>query len=165
MTEGSQPTAHDSDLLIRAAQPLEAARLTEIAHAAKAHWGYPASWIAAWEGDLTITPSVVDTAQVFLVERRREVVGFYVLAAEGETCSLEHLWVDPPAIGTGVGRVLIDHAKKVARARGAIRLEAVSDPNAEGFYLHMGATRVGEERGEVEGNPRILPVMEILLSP
>ena len=44
------------DLHIRRAKPAEAEVLTEIAHAAKRHWGYPENWIEHWKNDLTITP-------------------------------------------------------------------------------------------------------------
>jgi hypothetical protein len=32
--------------VIRAAEPEEAPALTRLAHAAKAHWGYPPAWLA-----------------------------------------------------------------------------------------------------------------------
>jgi len=44
------------NLHIRRAVPAEAGLLTEIAHAAKRHWGYPENWIRRWKSDLTITP-------------------------------------------------------------------------------------------------------------
>ena len=39
-----------------------------------------------------------------------------------------------------------------------------SDPNAEGFYLKMGATRAGENVYELEGKERALPVMIVELA-
>ena len=43
-------------------------------------------------------------------------------------------------------------------------LEIESDPNAQGFYERMGAKKIGEHRGEVDGQPRILPVLEMVLA-
>ena len=49
-------------------------------------------------------------------------------------------------------------ACEVARTLPADRLLIVADPNAEGFYLRMGARRVGEEDSEVVDGRR-LPIM------
>ena len=47
------------DIQIRRADPDEAPVLTELAHAAKRHWGYPESWIENWQADLTITKEFI----------------------------------------------------------------------------------------------------------
>ena len=41
------------ELHVRRAMPDEAEALTEIAHAAKRHWGYPENWIERWKANLT----------------------------------------------------------------------------------------------------------------
>jgi hypothetical protein len=51
-----------------------------------------------------------------------------------------------------------------ARNNGYTVIELVADPNAEGFYLRQGAIRIGEIRGNVLGNPRVLPKMQLVLS-
>ena len=43
----------------------------------------------------------------------------------------------------------------------SIRGKIESDPNAQGFYERMGATKVGEVAGEANGQPRILPLLTI----
>jgi hypothetical protein len=45
--------------------PSEAAALTEIAFAAKRHWGYPEHWIAHWRSILTVTPEFVATHETY----------------------------------------------------------------------------------------------------
>jgi hypothetical protein len=50
-----------------------------------------------------------------------------------------------------------------SKLRDASLLKIEADPNAEAFYLHMGARKTGEHRGEVDGMPRNLPVLEIQL--
>ena len=59
----------------------------------------------------------------------------------------------------GVGRALFNQIAERATALDAKTLELSADPNAEGFYQRMGATRIGEVRSEIEGQPRILPRM------
>jgi hypothetical protein len=49
-------------------------------------------------------------------------------------------------------------------ARGASAVAIESDPNAEGFYLRMGARRVGENVYEIEGPKRKLPLLTVEIS-
>jgi hypothetical protein len=46
----------DSPLRMRRAVFGDAERLSQIARTAKAHWGYPEAWLAAWAPVLSITP-------------------------------------------------------------------------------------------------------------
>ena len=73
---------------------------------------------------------------------------------------LEHLWVLPEAMGRGIGRALFSHAVQRAKALGVQAIRIESDPYAEKFYERMGARRVGENRSEVDGQVRLLPVMQ-----
>ena len=62
--------------------------------------------------------------------------------------------------GIRVGRRLIEDAILAARRRDYDRIVIQGDPNAEGFYLAIGAKRAGErESGSIPG--RFLPVFEI----
>jgi len=148
---------------IRRARVEEAALLTELAHAAKRHWGYPERWVAEWSEALTLRPAWIATHPVYVAVQDGEVVGFYALAPEGDTCRLEHLWVRPAWIGRGVGRLLFEHAVRTATAAAATQLVLDSDPHAEGFYRRMGATRVGVVPADVQGKARGLPRMRLAL--
>lgn len=146
------------------ATPDQAVRLTQIAHAAKSFWGYPARWIELWHNQLTISAAYVQTHEVYAaVDDENVVLGFCVLDGGGEKLTLEHLWVQPSSFGAGVGRQLFEYAVARARALGGRVLEIESDPHAEGFYQHMGAETVGAVTYELEGQPRILPLMEYRL--
>lgn len=45
----------------------------------------------------------------------------------------------------------------------AKRVEIEADPNAEGFYLRMGARRTGESVYRIEGRRRVLPLLKMEL--
>jgi hypothetical protein len=64
-------------------------------------------------------------------------------------------------MGRGVGRTLFERARTLAAEAGADGLAIDADPNAEPFYLHMGARRVGEVRSEVDGQPRVRPLLHL----
>jgi N-acetylglutamate synthase-like GNAT family acetyltransferase len=149
---------------IRRAAPSEAEVLTGLALAGKRHWGYPEAWLEAWRGLLTITADYVAAHVVFCAaDEAGRVVGFYALEYDSGRCRLEHLWLDPSLIGGGLGRRLFEHAVRAAREMGASELLIEAEPNAEGFYLHMGARRVGETVTRLTGAERALP--QLLYAP
>jgi GNAT superfamily N-acetyltransferase len=144
---------------IRRAHSGDAARLTEIAFAAKRHWNYPERWIELWRETLTITPEFISANDVYVAEVEGQATGFYALMRRGRKATLEHMWVMPDAMGMGLGKRLFNHAVATAREVDAAIIEIESDPNAEGFYSRMGARRVGEVSSELEGRPRVLPLL------
>ncbi len=149
------------DIQIRRARPDEAEVLTEIAHAAKRHWGYPENWIEHWRADLTITPEFVARNEMYVAVIDEEVVGCCAIVLSDGLAELEHLWIRPQHMGAGVGRALFLHARERAATLEIEVLEISADPNAEGFYERMGARRIGEDRSEIEGQPRVLPRLAI----
>lgn len=144
----------DSTPLFRRAQPQEAAALTQIALTAKQSWGYPDEWMAEWRPDLTITPGYIGSSPVWVAEVEGTVVGFLGLVRADGQWHLEHLWVLPAMHGRGLGRALFDEAVRQARALGASELLIKSDPNAEPFYVKMGAVRTGLEVYDLLGKFR-----------
>jgi GNAT superfamily N-acetyltransferase len=140
--------------LFRRAQPQEAAALTQIALTAKQSWGYPDEWMAEWRPDLTIAPGYIASSPVWVAEVEGAVVGFLGLVRADGQWWLEHLWVLPVFQGRGLGRALFDEAVRQARAVGATELLIKSDPNAEPFYLKMGAVRTGLEVYDLLGKIR-----------
>jgi GNAT superfamily N-acetyltransferase len=146
---------------IRRAIAREAPLLSEIAHAAKRHWRYPERWIELWHEQLTVTESFVATHEVFVAEHDGAAIGFYALIPSASECALDHLWVRPEWIGIGVGRALFEHAVTRAAACRAEHIEVDSDPHAEGFYMRMGARRIGETAAHVDGHQRVLPRLRL----
>ena len=49
---------------IRRAEAAHCETLSMIAHAAKAHWGYPERWLELWAEALTLTPRYVAENEV-----------------------------------------------------------------------------------------------------
>jgi N-acetylglutamate synthase-like GNAT family acetyltransferase len=148
---------------IRSANPEEADTLTEIAHAAKRHWKYPESWIQQWQADLTISHEFITANEVFVATINGEIVGCCALVMTDSLAEIEHMWIRPEQMGSGVGRALFEHARARAVERGGNVLELSADPNAEGFYARMGAKRIGEVPAEMNGKSRALPRMRIEL--
>lgn len=151
-----------SEIRVRRAKPWEASVLTRITVASKRYWGYPEELLRLWESELTLAPSYIEKNEVYTALRGGEPVAVFALVDhDGVEWELEHLWIDPAHIGGGIGALLFREAVRLARAGGAKSLRIVSDPNAEGFYLRMGAARVGSVASRPEG--RRLPVLRFAI--
>jgi len=146
---------------LRPAKEEDADRLSEIARTAKAHWGYAPEWLELWRPSLTFDAETIARDWMRVAEIDGEAVGVVALSGESGRVEIEHLWIDPPAMGLGIGRHLVDAALAEARSRGASRVEVVADPNAESFYRHLGAERIGSVDSQPAG--RSLPLMVIEL--
>jgi GNAT superfamily N-acetyltransferase len=153
------------DHLIRPAQAGEAQVLSELALRSKAHWGYSTEFLETVRAELSYSEKQLQSEQArfFVLEQGRQAVGFYALVHQsGTEIELDALFVEPEHIGKGFGRVLIEHAKSVARTMGATRLIIQGDPNAERFYLAAGGVLTGtRESGSIPG--RFLPTFAIEL--
>lgn len=148
---------------ITRATPDQAAELTCIAQAAKAHWGYPRRWLEMWAPQLTFSPQYFEENEGWAAVLDGRPIGFYTLQEEDGNACIENLWVLPEFIGKGVGKALFLHAVERSRQRGYTVLQLEADPNAAGFYERMGMHKIGEHQYELEGQPRSLPIMEMEL--
>ena len=151
------------NLQIHLAKPEQADALTRIALAAKHHWGYPERWMEIWKPQLTFSPEYFEENESWVAEINNAPVAFCTLLEKDGSAWLENLWVSPECIGKGVGKSLFSHAVELARQRGYKLLQLEADPNAAGFYEKMGMRKTGERVSQVEGQPRILPIMEMEL--
>ena len=146
-------------MTVRPARTEEAAALSALCKRAKAHWGYDAEFMALSDASLTITPSLIETGRVLVAENGGQIVGMASLEPlEDSAFDLLHMFVEPSAIGTGVGRVLFGDIATLARNLGALRLSILADPHAEAFYLLMGAQRIGDAPSDAIPG-RFLPLL------
>lgn len=130
--------------------------MTGITLAAKRHWGYPERWMQLWLPQLAISAEYISGNETWAAQKADRFVAWYSLAETDGELWLDNLWVLPDFIGQGIGKTLFLHALGRSRLRNASVLKMVADPNAEVFYRRMGAIKIGEQRGEVDGALRIL---------
>ena len=105
---------------IRRARADEAGLLSDLAFRSKAHWGYPTDWLELWRPELTVDPRDLEAAPTFVAVDESSTLGFYLLKPTGraDACELDFLFVEPAAIGRGVGQALFEHACNTARGLG-----------------------------------------------
>ena len=133
--------------------------LSRLVKRSKAYWGYDDEFMAKAAPDLIVTEAKLPTTWV--AEMDGQSAGVVALMPINGDIDLDMFFVDPALLRSGLGRVMCDFAVQKARALGAGKLIVVSEPNAEEFYLRMGAVRVGESYSQ--STERNLPLLEFEL--
>ena len=132
-------------------------RLRELTFESKAHWGYDRDFVRGWAEGLSFETD----RERWVAELDGEIVAWAALALPvAGIAVLDDLWVDPTAIGRGVGSCLFGHAAERARELGAERLEWGAEPNAVGFYERVGGRKL---RDHVTEWGRVAPWMGLEL--
>jgi GNAT superfamily N-acetyltransferase len=145
-----------SNFLIRPAAAGEAAALSALALRSKAHWGYDDHFLDTVRPLLTFTEADLAGSPVYVLTVGGEALGVYRISGDPPEGELDDLWLDPSLIGLGYGRRLFAHALVTARELGFTSLLIEGDPNAEGFYVAMGASAIGTRRSP---SGRTLPLL------
>ena len=147
---------------IRAAEAGDAPALSDLAVRSKVHWGYDVAFMEACREDLGVSDEDIATCPVYVHEDNGHPNGFYQLRPRDDQVEMVALFVEPRAMGRGIGKELWQHAVATARGLGCRELVLQSEPHAEGFYRAMGAERVGESPSTVFPD-RMLPLMRFSL--
>ena len=125
---------------VRPARRGEAASLTAICLRSKAHWGYDAEFMRLSTPAITVAEDDIEAGHVLVgCDASGGAIGLVRVEPGGEAAELGLMFVDPPAIGSGAGRILFEAAVVLARRLGAKRMVILADPNAAAFYQRMGA--------------------------
>ena len=131
-------------LTIRPATPTDADTLHALTQRSTMHWGYEPDFLD-WEPEaIAVTPSFLETAVAWVAEADGSPLGYFALVDKPDGLYLDKLFVDPAAIGTGIGKRLWQHATMTAHDMGATVMRIEADPNAAAFYRAMGAEWIGE---------------------
>jgi len=149
----------DADAIhIRSARPEEADALTQIALAAKRHWGYSEELLTLWKPSLTITSEFVQLGHTFVAVSAHELAGFIGCEPTPPTVvEIVHLWVLPQFMHKGIGRQLWNRAVTLCESHSCSAVELDSDPFARAFYERLGAHHIANTPSIPEGRqlPRL----------
>ena len=137
--------------------------LSDLCLRSKAYWEYDEEFIEACRDALTVSAEAVQLGNVMTaVHANGGVCGVAQIITEGENAILDKLFIDPPAIGTGAGKILFHWVKDECERRGVKAISIDADPDAEPFYAAMGAKTIGKAESTVTPG-RFLPLMEYRL--
>lgn len=130
----------------------------------KAHWGYDAAFMALAVPKLALDEAWLAAGRVIAADLGDVLAGVAVVLPPDEAgiAELEHLFVDPPAMGRGIGSMLVGAAVALARDEGARALRALADPQARGFYERQGFRHLTDAPSDAVPG-RMLPLMMRIL--
>ena len=159
-----------SKIMINKAIDNDSNILTEISFAAKRHWNYPDKYYDLWKDELTITKDYIRQSILYKAQFGDLIVGFYSIVENksdfysGETFVkkgfyLEHIFIRPEYHKFGIGRLMIDHAKKISENNGIDNLLIFVDPYAKGFYAKIGADYLYDSKSSIPG--RLIPLYDL----
>jgi GNAT superfamily N-acetyltransferase len=147
-------------VVVRPARSGEATTLTALCIRSKAHWAYDDAFMKQSAAALVVDEADIASGRVLVAAAAEgPPLGMAAVLGDGETVDLDSLFVDPPAIGSGAGRLLFRAAASMARDLGARRMTILADPNAVSFYERMGARFVRNAPSDAIPG-RLLPLYE-----
>jgi len=148
------------DCTVRLAEVSERVALERLQLRSSMHFPMYRSQLTAHPDAIELPAEQITAGHVRVAERNGVVVGFAVLLERsGDACELDGLFVEPDRMRAGVGRRLVAEAKRIARERGATRIDVVANPQAVAFYEAVGFKPAGEAQTRFGPAPRMsLPV-------
>jgi GNAT superfamily N-acetyltransferase len=143
-------------LTIRSAQVPERAVLEELQRRASVHEPMFRAQLEAHPDAIELPVGQIEAGAVRVAEQNGAVAGFAVLLGPvAGACELDGLFVEPDRWGRGVGRGLVADAGRLARERGATRIDVVANPQALGFYERVGFRAAGRAMTRFGPAPRM----------
>ena len=124
-------------------KPEQAAVLTELCLRSKAVWGYDKAFMAACRPALTVTADDWKQSDIQIAVEDDDIIGMAQVMYHGEVAELDKLFVDPAALGRGIGLKLFDWSVEAALRKGAKVMTVDADPSAADFYRRLGAVDDG----------------------
>lgn len=147
---------------IKLAELIDIPEMNILIEKAKRHWGYSDELMTIWLPDLLISSEDYTNRLFWKMSVNEEMLGvFSVSIIDDNYCELEDFWLHPLAIGKGLGGEMFQFVIRYLKKIKSKVLIINADPNAEGFYLRMGAERIKLVESKPKG--RMLPLMELLL--
>jgi predicted N-acetyltransferase YhbS len=126
-------------MTIRSARPPERDALEALQRRASLDGPMYRAQLAAHPDAIELPEEQIAAGLVRVAQQDGVVVGFSVLLEQsGEACELDGLFVEPDRMRAGIGRLLVEDAMRIARERGATRIDVVANPQAVAFYEAVG---------------------------
>ncbi|MBZ8142476.1 GNAT family N-acetyltransferase [Rubrivivax gelatinosus] len=152
-------------MLIRDAIRSDLDAINAVTLAAKASWGYTHDQLDAWRESLMTSEQSLDLMPTLVALEGGALVGIVQVDPNSTPWELVSCWIDPGHMRRGIGRTLVREMAARMAAVGQQFLHIDSDPNAEPFYLALGATRIAEVPAPIPGAPqRVRPQLRLATS-
>jgi N-acetylglutamate synthase-like GNAT family acetyltransferase len=148
-------------MTIRPAAGADRGALEELQRRSSMHHPMYRAQLAAHPDAIELPAEQIAAGHVRIAEQHGAIVGFAVLLERsGDACELDGLFVEPDRMRSGIGGRLVDDAKRLARERGATRIDVVANPQAVAFYTAVGFQPAGQAQTRFGPAPRMSVLLE-----
>ena len=142
---------------IRGAEPAEMGELQALYRRSSMVWDSDRALMVAHPELVEPDLETIEGQRVRVAVQNGRLVGFStVLPAPGDAGELDALFVEPDAMRSGIGRMLVEDAVVTCRVLGWSRLEVTANPNAVGFYERVGFVKTGTARTQFADADRMV---------
>lgn len=93
-------------------------------------------------------PHLLTNLSYTLYENDR-MVGFFMIISNGKKYELEYFYIEQGRIGKGLGKIMWKHVIDVCNENNISSMSIVCGKYVTGFYLKMGAKKIGELESKV----------------
>ena len=141
--------------MIKKAKPSDSKTVTDLAIKSKMYWKYSESVMDVFREELIISSEYIKTSNVWIYEKKGEIIGFYTLKFREKEFKfedivlkigywLDHMFILPEYIGQGFGKLLFNHFSTICQTINIEEVMILADPNAKKFYEKMGCEYIKE---------------------
>lgn len=140
-------------MLIKTAKKEDLESLNNLIADSKGYWGYSQDFIKKFMTKFAITSNYIDQGRTFIATQEKINIGLYSFSFDDDNnLQLDNFFINHKFIGQGKGRILWQESIKTANSYQKKEFILWSDPNAEGFYLKMGCTKIGHRKSPLMPN-------------
>lgn len=131
------------EIVLRDAKPDDLSMINDLMRVSKAHWGYDEPFLDRFMEIFSITEEYLDESTTKLAYDTSELIGFFSFIHKEGCFELDNLFLHPDHIGKGMGNKLWKLVCETSQNYKQMEFIIMSDPNAEQFYVKMGAEKIG----------------------
>ena len=130
--------------------------LNLLIRSSKSFWKYSSDFLDSYIKKWGLNEDYMANNYIAVLEEQQSTYGLWSFSNDDEEPVLDNFFLHPAYIGQGLGKFMWQHVIAYATAQDWHSFQLLSDPNAEIFYEHMGAKKIGD----YESHPgRFVPIM------
>lgn len=118
--------------------------INSIIECSKRYWDYSEDYLKAAIPLIQIDAKWLHKNRGYSIFDDDELVGFLGVQQDKDSWVLDHLWISPGKIRTGLGSKAVDFIVREAQKANITKILLLPDPLSEGFYLRKGAHHTGK---------------------
>ena len=103
----------------------------------------------------TIDKSCLLTNLSYVLYENDRMIGFFMLIGKGYEYELEYFYIEHSRLGKGLGKILWNYLNDICIENNIPNVSIVCGKYVTGFYLKMGAEKIGEIDSKINHEEKI----------